>query len=61
VLTHRRLATGPARLNVASGWHTHLAILEAQLSGREAEGFWTTFAARQAEYAQRLDVVGPLD
>jgi len=54
VLTHRRLVSRPTRLGVASGWHTHLTVLEDRLSGREPEAFWKTFAALNADYDKRL-------
>src|SRR5215217_216003 len=54
VLTHRRLATRADRVSVASGWDTHLGILDDRLSGREPRGFWSTHARLEAEYEQRL-------
>ncbi len=54
VLTHRRLADRPEMTSVASGWHTHLGILEDQLSGRKPRGFWSTFAQLEKEYEKRL-------
>jgi len=53
VLTHRRLSAG-AMTGVASGWHTHLAILADQLAGRTPRPFWSTHAALAADYAARL-------
>jgi len=52
-LTHRRL--GPAGLrSVSGGWHLHLAMLEARLTGTAPPPFWATHARLEAEYAARL-------
>ena len=54
VLTHRRLASYDEVLSVCGGWHTHLAILEDVLAGREPRAFWKTHAPLEAEYERRL-------
>jgi uncharacterized protein YndB with AHSA1/START domain len=54
VLTHRRLVTREALVNVAGGWHTHLGILIDVLDGREPPGFWSTHAKIEAEYERRI-------
>ncbi|NTX50909.1 SRPBCC family protein [Myxococcus sp. CA039A] len=54
VLTHRRLTTRADRVSVASGWDTHLGILDDQLSGHAPRGFWSTHARLEADYEQRL-------
>jgi uncharacterized protein YndB with AHSA1/START domain len=54
VVTHRRLPDRTAMLSVASGWHTHLAILIEHLEGREPPPFWSTHARIEPEYAARL-------
>ena len=51
VLTHRKLAdTRATKVNVASGWHTHLEILEANLHGNVPHNFWAIFERVQQEY-----------
>jgi uncharacterized protein YndB with AHSA1/START domain len=52
VLTHRtRGAEEEAELtNYASGWHTHLTHLLAQLEGTPRPAFWATHAKLLAEY-----------
>jgi uncharacterized protein YndB with AHSA1/START domain len=52
VLTHRtRGAEEQAELtNYASGWHTHIALLLAQLEGTPPPKFWATHARLGAEY-----------
>lgn len=52
VLTHRaRGAEEQADLtNYASGWHTHLALLAAELEGTPRPPFWATHLKLVAEY-----------
>lgn len=54
VLTHRtRGAEEQAELtNYASGWHTHLALLVAELEGTPRPKFWAMHARLVAEYEQ---------
>jgi uncharacterized protein YndB with AHSA1/START domain len=54
VLTHRRLPDRAAMLSVASGWHSHIAILIDTLNGNDPRPFWTTVAEMEAEYEKRL-------
>lgn len=54
VLTHRRLDGHDMMISVAGGWHTHLEILAADLSGMPAPGFWTRHTALEAEYDRML-------
>jgi uncharacterized protein YndB with AHSA1/START domain len=54
VVTHRRLLDRSAMLSVASGWHTHLAILTERLGEREPPPFWSTLAGIEREYQARL-------
>lgn len=53
-LTHSRLVNGAERINVASGWHTHLAILADRLAGRTPPPFWLLFEGLETDYAKRL-------
>lgn len=53
-LVHRGLPRGPDMLNIAGGWHTHLDIMVARISGGETEPFWDYWARIRAEYASRL-------
>lgn len=53
-LVHRRLSERPIRLNVASGWHAHLDVLEAKMRGQTPEPFWDAVARLKAEYDRRL-------
>ena len=53
-LVHRRLPERPVRLNVASGWHVHLDILEAKMLGQRPEPFWDSVTRLKAEYDRRL-------
>jgi len=54
VLTHRRLPDRKGMVSVASGWDTHVGILEDVLEGREPRPFWSTHARLEREYDQRL-------
>jgi uncharacterized protein YndB with AHSA1/START domain len=53
VITHTRLTSSGLMLGVSAGWHTHVAILIARLSGHEPPKFWRTFTRLRAEYAAR--------
>ena len=53
-VTHTRIASREAMLSFTPGWHTHLAMLRARLSGDMPPPFWRTFASLRAEYARRL-------
>jgi len=51
ILTHRSRGDDvPSLLGFASGWHTHLAILLAQLEGAPQPLFWATHARLKADY-----------
>jgi uncharacterized protein YndB with AHSA1/START domain len=53
ILTHRfRGDDRPSLLGFASGWHTHLAILLAQLEGAPQPLFWATHDRLKAEYGK---------
>ena len=55
ILTHRcRGDDLPSILGFASGWHTHLAILLAQLEGTPSPLFWATHAQLKAGYEKLL-------
>ena len=54
VITHRRLGDLGKMISVASGWHTHMDILEDRLSGRNPRPFWTTKARIEEQYSKRL-------
>jgi len=54
IVTHRRLRDRGEMVGVASGWHSHLGILEDQLNGREPRPFWTSILKTKAEYEKRL-------
>ena len=55
ILTHRcRGDDLPSLMGFTSGWHTHLAILLAQLEGSPQPLFWVTHARLKAEYEKRL-------
>ncbi|MFA5122936.1 SRPBCC family protein [Zavarzinia sp.] len=51
---HRRLADHSAELSVAAGWHTHLDLLAARLTGANPPPFWDGWAVLRADYERRL-------
>ena len=54
VLTHSRLAGRDEMVNVGSGWHLHLLMLDDLLRGKPRRPFWATQASLEKEYAERL-------
>jgi uncharacterized protein YndB with AHSA1/START domain len=54
VITHTRLRDRDEMANVASGWHTHLGILEDNLSDQIPRPFWSTFERVEKQYKRRL-------
>lgn len=49
-LTHRRLPSRAMMLDVAGGWHAHLAILAAKLEGRDPPPFWAMHSRLEQDY-----------
>ena len=52
-ITHSKAQDRSALVNYASGWHSHLDILEDRLREREPRPFWTTHAMLEREYSAR--------
>ena len=55
ILTHRKL-TEAMKVSVASGWHTHLGILEDVLANRSPRGFWEVSTEVEKIYRERMSV-----
>lgn len=53
-LTHRRLASRDAMVDVSGGWHLHLDVLEDLLAGRSPRPFWARQPKLEAEYRERI-------
>jgi len=53
-VTHRRLPDRATMLKVGAGWHTHLDILVARVSGTEPTPFWDGWSRLHQEYDQRV-------
>ena len=49
-MTHSRLKDRAMRVDVSSGWHIHLDILEDLLAGRTPRPFWSTQARYEPHY-----------
>lgn len=53
-LTHRRLRDRKMMTMVGPGWHAHLDVLAARVSGTKTEPFWDSWLRLKADYEQRL-------
>jgi uncharacterized protein YndB with AHSA1/START domain len=53
-VTHRRIRDRDMLLMVGPGWHAHLDVLQARVSGLQAEPFWDAWLRLKSEYAARL-------
>lgn len=53
-LVHSQLSSREALLEVASGWHGHLDILDAVLTMISVPGFWSVFEKLLGDYAKRF-------
>lgn len=53
-LTHSRLKDRAMRVNVSSGWHIHLDILEDLLAGRTPRPFWTNQQRYEEQYEAQV-------
>ena len=53
-VTHRRLPDRGMLLKVSAGWHAHLDVLAARLSGAVPPPFWDGWSRLMQEYEQRI-------
>ena len=53
-VTHRRLPDRATMLNIGAGWHMHLDILVARVTGEEPEPFWDGWSRLKKEYDRQL-------
>lgn len=53
-IVHKRIEDPEVRLNISAGWHAHLDVLEARVSGSPAAPHWDNWTRLRAEYAERL-------
>lgn len=51
---HRRLPDRGNLLGVGAGWHMHLDLLVARMTGKETEPFWDGLSRLRKEYQQRI-------
>jgi len=51
---HRRLPNRGSLLGVGAGWHMHLDILVARVTGAEPEPFWDGWSRLHKEYDRRV-------
>ncbi len=55
-IVHSRLPDRSTTLSVSTGWHAHLDVLEAVVSGQAGKPFWDNCAVLKKEYDKRLPV-----
>lgn len=53
-LIHRRLPDRAMMLKVSAGWHTHIGIMVADLTGARKEPFWDTWLRLKDDYNRIL-------
>ncbi len=53
-IIHRRIADRATMLKIGAGWHMHLDILAARVTGREPKPFWDGWSRLQKEYERRI-------
>lgn len=53
-VTHHRLPDTQMLLSVSAGWHMHLDVLVARISGTEPAPFWDGWSRLHEEYQRRL-------
>jgi uncharacterized protein YndB with AHSA1/START domain len=51
---HRRLPDRGTIMKVGPGWHMHLDVLVARMTGKKPEPFWDGISRLQKEYERRL-------
>jgi uncharacterized protein YndB with AHSA1/START domain len=51
---HRRLPDRATLVKVAAGWHMHLDVLLARITGKEPAPFWDGWSRLTTEYDRRL-------
>lgn len=51
---HRRLPDRGTKTGVSTGWHLHLDLLAARLSGVEPEPVWDSWSRLRKEYERRI-------
>jgi uncharacterized protein YndB with AHSA1/START domain len=53
-LVHRRLPDHGTALKVSAGWHAHIDVLAARMTGDEPPPFWDNWRALKDIYADRI-------
>ena len=53
-LTHRTLPSRGMMVGVSTGWHSHLDVLAARVSGDKIENFWDFWRAYKEHYEKRI-------
>jgi uncharacterized protein YndB with AHSA1/START domain len=51
---HRRVTDRATLLNVSGGWHMHLDVLVARMTGKEPAAFWDGWSRLKKEYERRM-------
>ncbi|WP_193369558.1 SRPBCC family protein [Pelagibius marinus] len=53
-VTHRGLVERSGKVGVSAGWHMHLDLLVAEVSGTEPATFWSGWSALKEAYEDRI-------
>lgn len=53
-VTHHRVADPSLLLKVSAGWHAHLDILVARMTGEQPGPFWDGWLRLKEDYARRI-------
>ena len=51
---HRRVPDRATLLKVSAGWHAHLDVLAARITGKQPQPFWDGWLRLKSEYEKRL-------
>ena len=54
VVTHRGISNRENMLMIGAGWHIHLDLLDARISGAATEPFWDGWRRLREEYDRRM-------
>ena len=53
-VTHRKILDRSTQLNISAGWHAHLDVLAARITGESKGPFWDHWVRLKSEYERRI-------